>query len=93
MHLESWMFCLWVSHPGYWSSWGAMPPEVTPPWILCLLISSGITLLVVETWMPVGKMPLGTAPLGAMPAGTTLLGALSLGIMLVMVSGRAYSNT
>lgn len=86
------MFCLWVSHPGYWSFWGVMPPEVTRPSILCLLISSGTTLLVIETWVPQRKMPLGTAPLGAVPAGTTPLGPLFLGIMLVMVSGRAHSD-
>lgn len=74
-----------------------MPPEATPPWILCLSISSGVTLLVIEIWVPrgstpLGKMPLGTAPLGAVPAGTPPLGALSLGITLVVVSGRAHSH-
>lgn len=74
-----------VSHlPGYCASW--------------YQVSSGITLMVIETWVPLGsvllgKMPLGTAPLGAVPPGTTPLAALSLGIMTVMVPGRAHSHT
>lgn len=89
MPLQPWMFCLWVSQPGHWSSWGVVPPEVTPPWILCLLISSGSTLLVIEIWVPLGSTPLGKMPLGALSAGTTPLGTF---LPQFMVSGRAHSH-